>query len=406
MGSPRRAAILSSTLLVLLSISLSAHAQTEEPQDGGLNLRLVWERTFDREITAAGVDADCFASAEGDISSCLKWILLYDELTWLGGSSQDTGEALRGLVYPSCISPDGNYLIRVEFSRDSWTYHYTMFDWDRDGIWRADYGRVFPVVLDDGSAVFPNHDYSDHFTSIPFRGLKWFDAQGRVVRKHDFLGKHSLWGTRYLATSDSFTAVAAADSGRGLVVYLFNEHGELIWENASIEHSGSGAVAVSARGNVVLALRQWMPSDVYVFVLDREGTLRDSLCLGSTGMLQSVRALEDLALVSTGRTVNNPGYLLCYDLEKMQPRFLVEGKGSKRYATFDVDADAGLVAVAVSESESKNFISVCDLAGEVKAQVSIGSKSVGYGKPWLKLLKDALIVGDESSLRLYSLEKD
>lgn len=421
-----RAVILRIQVLAVLCVSMSAFSQTEVRQGEGIRLRLVWERTFDRTISSAAVDKECFSTMNGDISSCLKWILLSrEELMLLGGSGSDTDSVLRGAVWG--ISPSGKHFIRTEFAEDFWNVrdgvHYTVFDWDGNDIWRTDNRWVFPVVLDNGRAVFPDCAIStEPGHREPLWGIKWFDAQGRVIRKHDFLGKHYLWWTQYLAASDSFTAVAAVDSGADLVIFFFGGDGKLLWKLMPLAHgieekrrkvsiavgaSPSGGLAVSTCGSVVLALDWWMAlSDFVVFVLDREGTIRDSLRLGPTGNLHTVSVFGSLAFVSTERTASDPGFLLCYDLRSFETKFLIKEEGGGGFGSLDVDVVAGLVAVAVYKRKSENLVRIYDLAGASRAQVAAEDKCVGYEKFWSKLLKDALVVGDKNALRLYTIERE
>ena len=379
--------------------------------------KLVWERTFKKNILGVGVDEECFVRRDRDITACLKWILFRGEgLRWLDENGAVTPDTVSGYLHAFCVSPNGRYFCvkQAEDWQRKGIIHYTVLDWDGNKIWEVDEGNRFPCIRNDGSAVFPLLSYEYGFWRA--FGVRWFDKRGRLTNSYRFSEVPYPWG-RVTATSDTFFAMTTAPPGEGLHVSVFDRAGRLVWQRDGITGMSSdkegrplsymhGGIVVTDHGEVLMLLSGLGSWNTQVLVFDKKGKPRDSLLLDPTGSLSSMKADGRLVFVSTGPSAHQPGLFLCYDFERMKVRFLSKGKDGGGFEHLEVNARAGLVAGAVHarDEERDRTVRIYDLDGSWKTEVVIETE-VG---PWrdflIKLLDGALLVAEGNKLRLYEID--
>ena len=384
--------------------------------------KLVWERTFERDIVAVGVDEDCYVRGNADITGCLKWILFkYSGLGQLErGKVKMRPEGDR--VYPFSISANGKYLCAMRYTKEWWSkkrgVRYNFLDWEGRSIWRVHDKEWLPMLWDDGSGAFLlTHISSDVFH---LQGVKFFNRRGRIKTVHEF-PNWPKYTDYFYAKSSNFLALATIDfrEGYSVTLYVFKKSGELLWKKEDIRKSyiddrgrkGSvifKGVSVSDRGEVILLRKRFEPTDLEVLIYDHAGVLKDSQQLSPTGHLCAPKTVGRFAFVPTGyyylegRRVGSR--LLCYDLEGKKVKFLLEEKTDHRFGSFDVDAEAGLVAVAVLAKDRDDVVKIYDMNGAYRTEVNVDIVDRGSDEFWLKLLDNALLVAEGDKLRLYEID--
>ncbi len=406
--------------LVVGAVALVPTSRAEDREYGPP--KLVWERTFEKNILAAGVDEKRFGQTKEDFSSSLKWILLHRNAL---GQVDKRGKVIMGpeeeRVYPSSISANGRHLCAMRYEKEWWSkekgVHYTFLDWEGRSIWQVDDKEWLPVLWDDGSGAFLLTHISSDVCRL--RGVKFFDPHGKITKVHEFPDWPKYTDYFYAKSSD-FLALATIDFRKGypITLYVFKKGGELLWKQEDIKKSyidNNGVrrtwmfcgVSVSDRGAVFLVRRRIEPSTLEVLIYDREGTLTDSQQLSETGRLYAPRTVGRFALVPTGYQYRGGhlvgSRLLCYDLEETKVKFLLEEEADHRFGNFDVDAEAGLVAVAVLAKDRDDAVKIYDLNGAYKTEVKVDIARRGPDEFWLKLLDNALLVAEGNRLKLYAI---
>ena len=385
--------------------------------------KLVWERTFEKNILAAGVDEERFAQAKEDFFSSLKWILLHHNAL---GQLDKRGKVImrpeEDRVFPSSMSDNARYLCAMRYEKEWWSkekgVHYTFLDWEGRTIWQVDDKKWLPLLWDDGSGVF----LLTGMDILPFRlrGVKFFDPRGRITTVHEFRNWPRSMGYFY-AKSSNFLALATTGSeeeGFPTTLYVFKKAGELLWKREDIRKWYTGdhgvkkgwmfrGVSVSDAGAVTLVRRRLQPSVLEVLIYDRKGRLQNSQQLSDTGPLYASKIVGKFAFVPAGYR-RQEGRLrgsrfLCYDLEETKVKFLLEGEADHRFGNFDVDAEAGLVAVAVLAKDRDDAVKIYDLNGAYKTEVKVDIVRRGPDEFWLKLLDNALLVAEGNRLKLYAI---
>ena len=385
--------------------------------------KLVWERTFERDILAVGVDEDCFDPAKKNITACLKWILFkYSALGHLErGKIKMRPEEDR--VFPSSISANGKYLCATRYMKEWWSQkrgvRYNFLNWEGRSIWRVQDKDWLPVLWDDGSGAFLLTPISREICYL--QGVKFFNRRGRTRKVHEFPNRLRYMGYFY-AKSSNFLALATTGSeeeGFPTTLYVFKKGGELLWKREDIRKWCTGdhgvkkgwmfrGVSVSDAGAVTLVRRRLQPSVLEVLIYDRKGRLQNSQQLSDTGPLYASKIVGKFAFVPAGYR-RQEGRLrgsrfLCYDLEETKVKFLLEGEADHRFGNFDVDAEAGLVAVAVLAKDRDDAVKIYDLNGAYKTEVKVDIVRRGPDEFWLKLLDNALLVAEGNKLRLYEID--
>ena len=371
--------------------------------------KLIWERTFDQWVLAAGVDKDCYRQSERNIGGCLKWMTAgRNDLRFFLSDGELSPEPLKGWIYSPGISANDKYLVLVQKKGSNGPCH-MVFDWNGNKIWETDEKYLFPYVRNDGSAVFLRNAVG----LKPLYGFNSYDAQGWLTNTYEFPEERSFYWVGGFAISDSFFALLTVPPGGGLELCVFDEDGRVAWKQKRIEGSalkaqGTGRVkdwervTVSNRGEVLVLVGYNEPYGTYVFIYDHRGALRDTLLLDSTGASKRLKTYGRFAFVTAQQSGKNRGPFLCYDFENMAVKFLLQEEVGLSFGNFDVDLDAGLVAVAVHSRDRGHVVKIYDLDGVYKTEVEI---EVGYrDRLWLRLLEGALLVAEKNKLRLYEID--
>ena len=402
----------------LVGMAVVAWAQEQTTADG--SPKLVWERTFERSIVAVGVDEKCYTRTKGDITSCLKWVLLFGgELRWFDRDGKLTTEPVEGIVKRGCVSPNGKYFFgfrQEKKSEEKKRVIYTLYNWDGERIWETDQFVSRPVVWNDGSAVsrLERIHMEDFFDTKQYaRGVMFFGAQGRMTSTFEFPEVHYRWGRhRGYAISDNFFAMVRLSPKKEYELYVFKKNGDLVWkqerirrhffnqENTSGAHT-SGGVTVSDRGEVLFLFDHRSKYGTQVYVYDGKGALRDTLLLDETGILYPLRTEGRLAFVSTGRWLGVPSRFLCYDFDKMKLRFIITAEYDPPSVSFDVDTGAGLIALAAYRVDGGMVVKILDLDGDYLTEMKVDARGDGF---WFRLLDGALLVAEKNKLRLYEID--
>ncbi|TET43693.1 hypothetical protein E3J62_12600 [candidate division TA06 bacterium] len=371
--------------------------------------KLVWERTFDQWVLAAGVDKDCYRQSEQNIGGCLKWMTAgRNELRWFVENGKLAPEPLKGMIFSTGISANDKYLVLVQKKGSNGPCH-MVFDWNGNKIWETDEKYLFPYVRNDGSAVFLRNAVG--LKSL--YGFNSYDAQGWLTNTYEFPEERSFYWVGGFAISDSFFALLTVPPGGGLELCVFDEDGRVAWKQkriggSALKAQGTGMakdwerVTVSNRGEVLVLVGYNEPYGTYVFIYDHRGALRDTLLLDPTGASKRLKTYGRFAFVSAQQSGKNRGLFLCYDFENMAVKSLLQEEVGLSFGNFDVDLDAGLVAVAVHSRDRGHVVKIYDLDGVYKTEVEI---EVGYrDRLWLRMLVGALLVAEKNKLRLYEID--
>jgi hypothetical protein len=400
---------------VLLTILAAFPVRTEAL----LRASLVWERAFDQEIRAAGIDEERF-NATGDIASSLKWVLLADRKVYL---LDGEGTVLPGVVwgysYDQNIAPNGRYFSLTQ-SADCVVYDYSLYDWD--GKRRLEFqqeGLKFLDVRDDGSSAMPLIWYGeDVFGLQRVTGVKFFSKNGILQNTYTFPQGRRRPSGPVTSISDGFYALYVTSSS-GQEIYVFDARGRLFWQKALEKEPTVSeeemlranpyliprfGVGVSSNGEVIAVRGPYPGRDSLEFLaFDRSGTLQVRFLLGPRLLPEKVRVCGRLAYVSTSRGRGNPALFLSYDLGDMRPRFL-HSVGDARLGRFDVSLEEGLIALALSLNDGTCLVRILDLNGLQRMDLPL---SVRPGdSPWFRLLRGALVVAEGNTLKLYSLKEE
>jgi hypothetical protein len=401
--------------VILSLVAVQAHAkQLGQPE-------LVWERKFDKYILAVGADEECFTKEGHDITRCLKWVLFADqELRWFDGQGLLRPDAPSGYVFKWDMAPNGRYFCAEQF-QDLWgngIVHYSIYDWDGRRIWGVDGGLGLACVRNDGSMGFLDLGYAE-IGETPALGVKSFSKQGELTGSYTFPGTNYNWNWGKTASvSDDYFATVTITANWGLPMRLFNENGRLLWERAMAQErpvderhrinigdvvsSPSGGLAVSDAGQVLLFVEKSDLDARYapvVSVYDKHGSLQDTVRLKPTGDLACAEVRDSLAFLTT----TAPGMFLCYDLQKMKVKFLIQGDApSLGFEGFDVDTDRGLVATTIRGGYSRVVsVRIYDLDGNYRAEVPVDGER--GGDFWLKLLDGYLLIAERNGVRMYRI---
>ena len=245
MMEPR--AIFKSTLLfgftvgLLLGAWIVVVAPTQAHAEQPSKPKLLWEKTFERDIVAAGIDEDRFAKGKEDLSTCLKWILLRGtELRYFEEGGRAMSEALRGHVSDRSVSSSGKYLVLSEAEDDWWNkeegVRYTCVDWEGKEVWKTRHRVVSsPLVRNDGSLVLP---LVSGMCEVRLWGVKFFDPLGRV-RKTYLVPKG--WECRIIGSSENFVVLATQAPDKTREVSVLDKDGRVFWKQ-QVTKPGTGAV--------------------------------------------------------------------------------------------------------------------------------------------------------------------
>jgi hypothetical protein len=221
--------------------------------------------------------------------------------------------------------------------------------------------------------------------ATPALGTKSFSKQGELTGSYTFPGTNYDWGNR-ASVSDNYFATVTITDNWGLPMRLFNANGRLLWERGMAKerpaderdkiHTGDGVLSptgglvVSDSGQVLFFIEKTDINVSYapvVSVYDKRGSLQDTVRLKPTGDLSCVKVRDNLAFLTTDATAELPGLFLCYDLQKMRVRFLVQERagssGSFGFEGLDVDTNRGLAAAIVWGPGGVASVKVCDLVG-------------------------------------------
>jgi len=386
--------------------------------------KLIWEKEFERNIFAVGVDEERFDLKKQNIMSCLKWVLLHGGEFRLVDTVGSSAAVETTKIVGAEISENTKYFMVLKWTvGNSRNSHYRLYDWRGRLMWRTKSLTPDPHwILNDGSSVFvkfrPYQRWGD-LPSTEIEDVSFHGRNGRLGWKHIFPEGECIAG---LSVSSSHIALTTFGppilyyvDERGEVdrlrvsLYMFDKWGELNWVRSRIQHKwvGSGGeeerffpegVVTTDRGEALLVLQGMGSSRILVY--DPRGALRDTLKLEHTGQLNSLRTQGKMAFASTGRPLGGVNRLFCYDFEENKLRFAIE-EPDGTFQDLDVDGEAEVVAVAANESDTASVIMVYDFEGNYRCQVKFSSAS--YRKPWFRLLGKALLLAEENKLKLYTL---
>jgi hypothetical protein len=398
------AGVLFASAVVLLAPARAHAEKVEQPE-------LVWEKAFDKGIYAVGVDDDCFARTKGDITSCLKWIILLGQVWFFDGRGGLLPEPVKGYSGTDCVSANSRCVLTGQSAEENHAEgefaHYTMLNWNGETVWEGDQIRGSALVRNDGSAVIGVSGGEDIQTWL--EKLVFLDARGSVADTEVFAGSPSIPNLYCTGISQEYFAVVRAPREQWHEVRVYDRHGDLVWRQNAVRigESFPYSIAVSDRGEVALAFVRLGGSDlggteVTVLIFDQDGILRDSLPLPKGGFSVITKVDDRLAFVST----ENQGagsYFLCYDLDRMKVRSLVADKDGGFPGNIAVNQKTGLVAVAVHPENGGDAIKIYDLDGNYRTKVAVEHPEDTYYF-WFKLLDGGLLTAEKNKLRLYGIE--
>jgi hypothetical protein len=406
---------------VIAGVLLSAAVLVAFPvrTEALLRASLVWEKAFDQEIRAAGIDEERF-NATGDIASSLKWVLLADRKVHL---LDREGTVLPGVVwdyvYVQNIAPSGKYFSLV-WSDDCVLYDHSLYDWEgKKKLQFQQKGLKLLDVRDDGSSVMPLISYGgDVYRFKRVTGVKFFSKNGMLQNTYTFPEGRRRPSGPVTSISEGFYAMYVTSSS-GQEIYVFDARGRLFWQKALEKEPTVSeeemlrtdptlisrfAVGVSSDGEAIAVRGPYPGRDSLEFLaFDRSGTLRDRFLLGPGLLPEEVRVCGRLAYVSTDRSVGSPALFLSYDLGDMGQRFL-HSQDHARFGWFDVSVEDGLIALALFLDDGTCLVRILDLNGLQRMDLPL---SVRPGDSlWFKLLRGGLVVAEKNRLELYSLEEE
>ena len=371
--------------------------------------KLVWERTFEGNITAVGVDEDCFSRTNGDINSCLKWILYAGyELRWFGREGELRRRRVTAMTAKKGISANGKYVsvrkvVGSRGGRGWWKpwegiYH-QIFDWNGRTVHLfKDESPASALPRGDGSVVFPIRTSN---CQSYLRGVRFLDAWGipRSIFRLPSLGESADLGL-----SESFFVLAVGISGSQEQIVLFSKYGRVLWTR--LVTGQVFGVTVSDSGEVISYIYREEKQDVNVLVYDQNGTMRDSVPLHLVTPWPLLGTHGRFAFLSIKRydpPARLEGVFLCYDLDSMKVRFMLSAEDGYSFLGFDADCGARRVAVVTLKLGGKALVRIYDFHGEYKAEVEVeGFRFADEG--WFKLLDGALLVAEGNRLRLYEID--
>lgn len=384
---------------VVLLMPTRTHAEEGEQP------KLLWEKAFDGEILAVGVDDEGFARTKGDIASCLKWIVFAGgEVRFFDGSGGLRPEPLEGRVEEQdWVSPSGRYFFTARRKPQPRNHgepiHYTMLDWDGHEIWKTDETEADPLVSNDGSAVFLQLGRRDHSY---VHGFSFYDPHGKVNARYSLpesqSGMAGTWGI-----SDSFFVAPTYRADKRGELVLFDRKGDVIWRQAM--PMGGEMAVVSERGEVLLLEQTREPAKTEILVYDPKGALVDEVQFYPRGFASPLVVDGDIVLVPTWVLPDAGSHFLCYDLRGPKTRFVLDAGKGRFFGNSDADRESRVVAVAV-HSENRldaDVVEIYGIDGAYKGQVGVQTPS-HLLEFWFKLLDGSLLVAEGKNLRLYTLE--
>jgi hypothetical protein len=381
--------------------------------------RLVWEKTFEDNILAVGVDGDLITQGKEDFDVSLKWLLLnergFDQLSFLNKAMLSLE---KGKMYPRFISDNGKFLCFVRYSKNWWKkkrgVHYSFLNWDGELIWEMDEMEGVPLLWNDGSSVFLSSTRSHEKNYIGY--VRFFNSIGEEINKYRYPEARKAFGIFYCDRSENFFVVGTIVPKQGFEVHVFEKNGNLLWKETGInrwfkDEQGNkltyifGGVTVSERGEVLLLLSRIQPMSYKALIFDKTGGLRDSLSFSPAGILNLIKTEDNLGFVSTGGYYLDDhyegSYLMCYDFKNFKPKFILN-EIDKHFGFFDVDGEAELIAVGIHQKDGEGIIKIFDLSGNYKTEVvaNIGKRD----KFWFKLMDNSLLVAEKNKLKLYTID--
>lgn len=405
--------------LIVASVALVLPTQAEEKELGPP--KLVWERTFEKEVIAAGIDRHGITRGDKGIGAYLKWVMLRDRVLWLPGESGEFAARPEiGDVSPLCVSGNGRYLFSEPLETGQQNEHtglrFALLGWDGKKAWDMNENLGFPLLWDDGSSVF--------LQTIPENSvvlaLKFRDAQGAMTSTHLFPKPRNYRGDTFMSISKKFFAIGVTGPPpeEAHEIYVFRKDGQLLWKREDLERwyvdlrigktrSRLGGVTVSDRGDVLAVFFGNRPYGPEVLVYDQTGTVRDSVSLSPSGTPVLMETQGDLAFLSTGACFveGRVGWsrFLCYDLRNMRTKFLLCEQDDHYFESFDVDPETGRIAVMVHDRNRGSVVKIYDSTGTLKNSMSVETGSRVW-RSWLRLARGTVLVAEKTRLRLYAID--
>jgi hypothetical protein len=377
---------------IVLLAPTHAHAEkVEQP-------KLVWEKVFESDILAFGVDQDCLRQTRS--TSCLKWVLFEDgKLYFFDGSGELTPDPVQGNVDTKMISPNGKYLFALRSpegpQQEEGLLHYTLYDWDGHTIWETEQSGVSPQVSDAGSAVF-------HLVlnEGDIAGMTFYDREG--IRKNTVRFPSAQWSvTANWVMSNNYFAAAGNLHGKGQEVCLFDIEGNVVWTQRL---AGLG-LGVSDGGDVIVWHHASEEPGATLFVYDEAGEPKDKVPFYATRWFAPIGTDGNLALVSTRAPFEKPSRFLCYDFERMKVRFIVKAEDDIVFGDADADTEAGLVALAVfpRTGQGPDSVRIYDLDGVYQTEVGLEGHQPSPDL-WFRLADHTLLLTEKNRVRVYAFE--
>jgi signal peptidase I len=410
---PSGTCVLSQSCVALFAfavLALGARGESAQPS-------LVWEREYDKDVLAAGVDIECFLESGADIGLCLKWVMLKGEGYLFENAGEDS-ERHRvipsGIVYPDDhISPSGRYLLvptrgaGPDARREG--FRYTLYDWNGDVVWEMNDGRLMPFVRDNGSMVLL--EIPRDIRTGTLKEIMFFDRSGRKISTYRFKDTQYMGPCTCQASSSNFLALVTWNAERHCAdVHVFDESGKLAWKAGGINpwytsssgerrHYAPRSLAVSDSGEVIL----WLYGNIgaKALVYDASGVPGDTIVFRNSSFPVAT-AYGRLAFAAISPLHSKDGRLLCYDFAKMRVKFVLEEPGIDWVCDVSQGRDEVVISVGLDENWTDWALRVCDLSGNVKSTVSVETQRPN--SPWCRILGGSLLVADRNFLRLYDMK--
>ena len=388
---------------------------TSGQESGGEDLRaeLIREKRFHSKILSAGVDGPCLRQPEGDISACLKWILLEGgEFRVVERGAEAASVSVGGGEYNLVSSRNDKFLVLLPVNRSlsgrDWTACRALFDWSGAKLWQMAGTRARPYVWNDRSTLFL-HGRPKEPIYYRLEEMVFYDPKGDKTNEYRFLEPQYLL-FRGVGLGDNHVAVASNKPA----VYVFDKTGNLAWKQeqfrdryndggTEVPYDFVDGVTVSSRGEVLVWLSAFGPWNALGLVFDAQGALRDTLLLRHAGGLTAIQSDDRLAFISVGKGEYGVSYLLCYDFAEMRLRFVAE-EHDGGFGPVSVDQDAGLVAASVYRRNGTPSIEVLDLEGNLECRADFGLLDPLHC--WFGLFGRHLVTAEGDLLRLYRLTRD